>query len=242
MLEINFKRVGAIAVLDLAGTIDLDSSNFIETVGWCLENGYTDILCNFESVNLVDYSGLSVLAISYRNVLNHKGRLKLVFVPPHIRKIFTMVCMDRVFEIYDDENFALRSFEEDKVISEIKKKQLRRRFKRLFLDINIEFRPLGSKSEFIKGKILNISAVGILIFAGKQFPLGELLDLRLDLSPQPGHLEIEGKVVWHVQKEIQPHIYPGMGVEFYHLTGLTQQKILEFVERNLPLGMCGESD
>ena len=37
MLEIAFRRYDSIAVLDLTGNIDLDSANFIEKIGWCLE-------------------------------------------------------------------------------------------------------------------------------------------------------------------------------------------------------------
>ncbi len=240
MLEINFKRYQSVAILDLIGSIDIDSSNFIETVGWCLENGFLDILCSFENVNMVDYAGLSVLTIAYKNVLNHKGRMKLVNVSAHIKKTLALVCLDKVFEIFDDDDFALRSFEEDRIISEIKKKQLRRRFKRLPLDIDIQFRSKSHEKNFNGGKILNLSAVGMLVFAEKTYPLNEILELKLVLHPKPGHLEVDGKVVWLVQKEIQPQIYPAMGVEFYHLSNDTQKHIVEFVDRNLPLSSASE--
>ena len=47
MLEIAFRRVESVAVLDFTGNINIDSANLIEKIGWCLENGYPDILCNF---------------------------------------------------------------------------------------------------------------------------------------------------------------------------------------------------
>ena len=99
MLEITFRKHEAIAILDLSGNIDIDASNFIEKVGWCLENGYEDMLCNFENINLADYAGLSVLAIAYKNVLNHKGRIKFLNVPGHIKNGLSPMCFDRVFEI-----------------------------------------------------------------------------------------------------------------------------------------------
>jgi anti-anti-sigma factor len=237
MLEIELRKHGGIAVLDLSGNIDIDASNFIEKIGWCLENGYEDILCNFESVNLVDYAGLSVIAIAYKNALNHKGRMKFLNMPEHIKKVFSLMCLDRVFEIYTDEKSALVSFKEDKVIAEIQKKQLRRRFKRLPLDIGIEFRSKTKEEKgFHKGKVLNLSAVGLLLFTNKTYPLNEILDLRLSLLPKPGVLELQAKVVWHVAKELQPHIYPGMGLGFYNLDSQMQRKIVEFVDRNLPSG------
>ncbi|TBR20183.1 STAS domain-containing protein [bacterium] len=242
MLTIEFRRINAIAILDLSGSIDMDASNFIENVGWCLENGYRDLLCNFENVNMVDYAGLSVISIAYRNVINHQGRIKFVNVPPHVSKIFSLVHLDRVFEICQTEDFALRSFEEDRIICEIKKMPLRRRFKRLPLDIDIQFKS-KSESKFHHGKVLNISAVGLLVFTEeKAYPLGEILDIKLALSPLPGMVELETKVVWLVDKNIQPQIYPGMGLEFYEINNAMQAKIVEFVERNLPLNNNRETN
>jgi len=240
MLEIDFRRFKSVAILDLSGTVDIDSANLIEMIAWSLGNGYKDILCNFESVNLVDYAGLSALALAYKDVINRKGRMKFLHVSGHIKKVFSLVALDRVFEMYDDEKLALNSFEEDRIISEIQKKQLRRRFQRLPLDIDVEFRSESKAEEFHKGKVLNISAVGVLIFADKTYPLGEILQVRISLLPKPGLIELEGKLVWLVQKEIQPQIYPGMGLEFYNLDTNTQKKILEFVDRNLPLSYAND--
>ncbi|MFH1201627.1 MAG: PilZ domain-containing protein [Candidatus Omnitrophota bacterium] len=236
MLEITLKIFNSIAILDLSGTIDIDSSGLVEKVGWCLENGHKDILCDFENVTLVDYAGLSVLTIAYKNVINHEGRMKFVNVATHIKNNFSLVCIDRVFEIYDDEESALRDFEEDRVISQIQKKNLRRRFQRIELDIDVQFKSKSKAEEFHRGKVLNLSAVGILVFSEKVYPLGEILDLKISLMPRPGSIEVDTKVVWFVQQELQPQIYPGMGLEFHNVDSDTQKKIIEFVDRNLPLG------
>lgn len=241
MLEINFRRYKSVAILDLAGSIDIDSANLVEMAGWCMSNGYKDILCVLENVNLVDYAGLSVLAITYKDVLNHKSRIKLLHVPAHIRKVFCVSGLDRVFEMHEDEDFALKSFEEDRIISEIQKKQLRRRFKRLPMDVEFEYRLKNSSEPFHKGKVLNISAVGMLVFTPKIFPLGEILQIKLSLLPKPGELSLDAKIVWLVQKEIQQQIYPGMGLEFYNMEGPVQKKIIDFVDRNLPLGCSTDS-
>ncbi len=235
MLEVNFKKVKTTAILVLSGNVDINSSSLVEKVGWALENGYKDLVCDFQEVELVDYAGMSALAIAYKNVVNHGGRMKFAGVAVHIRKIFNLVCLDKVFEFYEDLDTALRSFEDDKVISEIQKKQLRRRFKRLPLDIGIEFKS-KKEEKFCQGKVLNISGVGMLVFAEKVEPeLGEILDVKLTLRPAPGLLEIETVVVWLVEKNIQPQLYPAMGLEFYRLDTVTQAKIVEFVERNLAL-------
>jgi len=240
MLEIRFRKIKFIAVFALSGTIDIDSSNLIERVGWCIENGYRDVLLDFEDVNTIDYAGLSAIAIAYKNVINHRGKMKFVNVQLHIRKVFNLVCLDRVFEVFNDEKLAIKSFEEDQIISKIQQKQLRRRFRRLPLDIDIEFRS-KNEEKYHKGKLLNLSGVGLLIFVDKVYPLGEILDLRLSLLPSLGLFETKAKVVWLVQKGIQPQIYPGMGLEFYHIDSKTQSKVVEFVERNLPLNSSSDN-
>lgn len=234
MLEVQLRRVNAAAVLDLSGEVNIDSSIFIEKVASCLESGYRDLLVNFEGVTTIDYAGLSAIAIAYKNTVNHKGRMKFINVPVHIKKLFNLVCLDRVFEIYENEKSALDSLEEDRQIASIQKKKLRRRFRRLPLDIEIEFKAKTEQS-FHHGKVLNLSGVGMLVFVDKVYPLGEILDIRLSLLPLPGLLEIHARVSWLVDKRLQPQIYPAMGLEFYHLDSRIQEKIIEFVERNLPL-------
>ncbi|HOW42054.1 MAG TPA: PilZ domain-containing protein [Candidatus Omnitrophota bacterium] len=234
MLEIKSRRIKTTVILELSGTIDIDSANLIERVGQALTDGYRDILCDFESVTSVDYSGLSALAIAFKNTVNHKGRMKFFSVPAHIMKTFSLVCLDKVFEIFPDEKSALKSLEDDTHISEIQRKNLRRRFKRLPLDIDIQFKSLFDQ-QFHHGKVMNISGIGMLVFAEKVYPIGEILEMKVSLLPIAPMLALKGKVVWLIQKEIQPQFYPGMGIEYYHIDCPTQEKILEFIERNLPL-------
>lgn len=234
MLEIRTKRIKTIVILQLAGPIDIDSAVFIEKIGAYISDGYKEFLCDFGEVTLVDYSGLSALALAYKNTVNHKGKMKFFNVPSHVVKLFKLVCLDKVFEVYPDEKKAVKSFEAESAITRIQQQQLRRRFKRLPLDIAIKFRVLGDQAVH-HGKILNISAVGMLVFASKSLPLGEILEVTMSLPPIMHEVTVKTKVVWLVQKEIQPQIYPGMGLEFYLLDPHMQEKIVEFVERNLPL-------
>jgi len=234
MLEICFRKVNNAAVLELSGTLDIDSSNLVEKVAWCLESGYQDILCSLDGVNVMDYAGLSALALAFKNAVNHQAAMRLCNVPVHIRKTIELVYLDKVLEIFPDENSALESFAQDREISQIQKAKLRRRFKRLPLDIEMGLRSQQDK-EFHTVKLLNISAIGMLVFSDKVYPLGDVLDVRLSLKPVVDNLELHAKVVWLVEKKIQPQIYPGLGLEFCNLDPKVQEKILEFVERNLPM-------
>ncbi len=233
-MEIRARQKGNIVILDLCGRIDVDAANFVEVAGQCIRDGYTDILCNFESVDFIDYMGISVIVIAYKEITNNNGRMKFVSIPAHLRGVFSVSGIDKVIDIYATEDTAVNSFKEDKVIENIKKMQLRRRFKRLPIGIKIELKEKYNKSSVcLKSDLLNLSAIGAYIFGCRQFKLGDEVILRLKLPPKHEEIELEAKVTWLSDKQIQPHSHPGMGVEFHNISPPIQQKLLEFIERNL---------
>lgn len=233
-MNIKVREKGKIAILDLEGNIDINAANFVETVGWVLKNKNKDIICNFGGVNLVDYVGISLIAVIYKNVLNQKGRINLYNLPSHVMKLFSIVGLDRVFEYYTTEEQALAGIKESKVVSQLVKKRLRRKFKRVPLNLDIKYRKkLSKNSPFHRGKIVNLSGDGVLMLADKMLGVGELALIRLDLAPEPGIVELDAKVVWLVDKDLQPKDYPGMGLEFCGVSSKTQEKIIHFVEKYL---------
>lgn len=233
-MEIRARQEGSIIILDLYGRIDVDAANFVEVVGQCIRDGYSDILCNFEAVDFIDYMGISVIVIAYKEVTNNNGRMKFTNIPAHLKGLFSIAGLDRVIDIYATEDIAINSFKEDKIIENIKKMQLRRRFKRLPIDIKIKLKEKYDKSAAcIEGDLLNLSAIGAYIYGCGQFKLGDEIILKLKLPPKLQDLELEAKVVWLSDKQIQPHFHPGMGVEFDNIQPSVQQKLLEFIERNL---------
>jgi Tfp pilus assembly protein PilZ len=203
-------------------------------VGQCIRDGYNEIICNFEEVEFIDYMGVSVIVIAYKEVINSNGRMKFANIPAHLKGVFSISGIDRVIESYGTEDIAINSFKEDKIIENIKKMQLRRRFKRLPLDIKIELKEKYAKSpQCLKVDILNLSAVGAFVFGCDKFKLGDEIILKMKLPPKNEEIELEAKVVWLPDRQIQPHFHPGMGVEFCNITASAQQKLLEFIERNL---------
>ncbi len=231
-MEIRARQKGKIIILDLCGRIDVNSANLVEVVGQCLRDGYTDILCNFEEVEFVDYMGISAIVIAYKEVVNNNGRMKFSNTPSHLKNIFSVAGIDRVIDIYATEDLAINSFKEEKIIENIKKMQLRRRFKRLALDIRVELKA-DKTPTCLKAELLNLSAIGAYIYGCEQFKLGDEVILKLKLPPKAQELELPAKVVWLSDKQIQPHAHPGMGIEFYNIAGSAQEKLLEFIERNL---------
>lgn len=233
-LDIKVRRKGSVIVLDLCGRIDVDSANFIEAVGQCLRDGYCDILCNFETVEFIDYMGISVAVIAYKEVVNSNGRMKFCHILPHLRELFAVTGIDKVVEIYPTEELALNTFKEDKIIENIQKLQLRRRFRRLPIDIKIELKDKFAKSPVcLKLDILDLSAIGAYIFGCNKFKLGDDVILKFKLPPKSEEMELSAKVVWLSDKQVQSHLHPGMGVEFRDIDVPTQEELLRFIEKNL---------
>jgi len=235
-MEIRVRQENNVIVLELGGAIDVNSATLIEVVGQCLRDGYSEILCNFEDVESIDYMGVSVIVIAYKEVINHEGRMKFASIPAHLKSIFAISGLDRVIEIYATEELALASFLEDKNIENIKKLKLRRRFKRLPIDIKVELKDRYDRAAAcLNLDILDLSAIGAYIYGCSNFRLGDTVILKFKLPPDPQELEVEAKVVWLSDKQVQPHSHPGMGVEFCNPSKDNQGRIIKFVERNLSL-------
>jgi len=233
-MRIARRKKKGVAIFDLEGNIDINSSDFIEAVGWALTHGRKEIICNMSGVNLIDYIGVSVLAIIYKNVINHNAKIKFYGVPYHVKKLFSIVGLNRVFECYDTEEAALQSFKEEKVIDKILKKKLRRRFTRVPFKSTIEYRGKFSREDsFYKGKIINLSGIGAFVIGEKVFSVDEILSTRLYLLPKPGIVEVEAKVIWVSSDGIHPIEYPAMGIEFYNITSRKQKVIIDFVEKHI---------
>ncbi|OQX79166.1 MAG: hypothetical protein B6D56_07695 [Candidatus Omnitrophica bacterium 4484_70.1] len=244
-MKIEVKEKEGVAILYLKGNIDINASDLVETIGWILKYKSKNIICNFKEVNLVDYIGISIIAVAYKNVLNHRGKLRICNVPRHLKNLFSIVGLNRVFTYYESEEGALQSLKEEEKILDILSKKLRRRFKRIPFHTTIEYRQKFSPQDnFYKGRVINLSAMGVFIVTRKIFSIGDILLVRIYLKSKPYKiLETEAKVVWIADQRIQPYDYPGMGLEFYNIDTQKQQEIVEFVEKHAStiLGLNDES-
>lgn len=230
-MPIRIRESNSISILDIEGRIDINSSEIVEMVGWLVNSGKVNIIFNLENVDIVDYNGLSILAIAYKNILNHKGKLRFLNVPLPVIELFKVVKLESVFQSYTDEETAINSFYDD----EIEKLNLRRKFQRLDIHIDIKYKIVsGQKNpKVFEGKILNLSAVGMYVYTQYTFPVNTVLDMEFVLPNAASPLEAAGRVSWVADKEIQPHSYPGMGVSFTHLTPEKERAIADFIEKNI---------
>lgn len=226
-----FRESGNVAILDIEGDVDINSSDIIESVGYLLNSGKSNFIFNLRDVNLVDYSGLSVLAIACKNVLNHKGKTRFINVPAQAMELFKMVKLESVFETYTDEEGAIKSFYDENA----EPIHLRRRFKRLDMHLKIKYWIVGpqKRPKVFEGEVVNMSAAGLCIFSKYTFPVNSQLEIELIHRGETKFLDATARVIWIADKELQPHFYPGMGVAFVHLSQENEKLIVDFIDKNI---------
>ena len=155
-------------------------------------------------------------------------------VSSKIAKLFVVVGLDKVLDCYSSEEQAVASFSQDQKIARIVKQKLRRHFKRIPLRGDIEYKQkVSSVTYYNKGKILNLSALGIFIVGKQLFPVGDVLSLRINLSDQLVDFEIDARVAWIVDKEVGLLESWGMGLEFFNISNSQQKQIMQFVDKHL---------
>ena len=116
-LEITERNVttlaGEVVILDLAGkiTIGEGSVQLRDAVEKLLEAGRNRIILHLAGVSYVDSSGIGELVSRYTTTKNTGGRLKLLNLPKKIKDLLMITKLLTVFEIYEDEQAALESFQ-----------------------------------------------------------------------------------------------------------------------------------
>jgi anti-sigma B factor antagonist len=112
-LEIKERTLGEVVILELRGkiTIGEGSVQLREAVSRLLEAGRNRIILNLSAVSYVDSSGIGELVSRYTTTKNTGGKLKLLNLPKKIKDLLMITKLLTVFEIYEDEQAALDSFQ-----------------------------------------------------------------------------------------------------------------------------------
>jgi len=72
--------------------------------------GHKKVIVNLASVTHIDSSGLGVLVSALATVTNQGGQLKLLNVLTRVKDLLLITKLYTVFEVFDNEGTALRSF------------------------------------------------------------------------------------------------------------------------------------
>jgi anti-sigma B factor antagonist len=106
------RQVGPVTIVDLRGNIGLGAASLTlrRTIHELIESGSTKIVLNFSQVDLMDSAGVGELAGAYLPVKTKGGELKFLNPTKNVRRVMQMTQLDKVFEVYTDEQMAIQSF------------------------------------------------------------------------------------------------------------------------------------
>ena len=110
----NQRQFGPITIVDLRGSIDLGEASLTlrRTIRDLVDSARTKIILNLSQVNSMDSAGVGELAGAYVPVKSKGGDLKFLNPTKKVYDMLKITQLDKVFEVYIDEQTAIRSFSE----------------------------------------------------------------------------------------------------------------------------------
>jgi anti-sigma B factor antagonist len=111
-MQIEERAVGDVTVLDLKGRITLGDGDEIlkDKVNSLVNQGRRKIVLNLADVPYVDSAGLGEIVRTYTTVSRQGGSLKLLSLTKKITDLLSITKLLTVFETFDSEADAVRSF------------------------------------------------------------------------------------------------------------------------------------
>jgi anti-sigma B factor antagonist len=111
-MQISERTVGGVVIVDLSGKVTLGDGDVVlkDKMRSLVQQGNKNVLLNLGDVSYVDSAGLGEIVQSYATVTKNGGALKLLNVTKRIKDLLSITKLLTVFECYDSEAEALKSF------------------------------------------------------------------------------------------------------------------------------------
>jgi anti-sigma B factor antagonist len=111
-MTINERIVDDVAVIDIKGRITFGEGAELlrDKINSLLHQGYQKLLLNLAGVDYLDSAGLGEIVGTFATARRQGGTLKLLGLTSRIRDLLTITKLLTVFETFDSEDEAIRSF------------------------------------------------------------------------------------------------------------------------------------
>jgi anti-sigma B factor antagonist len=116
-MQIEERVVNNVTILDLKGKITLGEGDeaLKDKINSLIQQDRKRILLNLAEVPYIDSAGLGEIVRTYTTVSRQGGSLKLLNLTKRITDLLSITKLLTVFETFDSENDAVRSFSTAKV-------------------------------------------------------------------------------------------------------------------------------
>ena len=111
-MDIAERTVSDVTVLDLKGKMTLGEGDELlkDKINSLLASGKKKLVLNLEGVPYIDSAGLGEIVRTYTTVSRQGGSLKLLNLTKRIEDLLAITKLLTVFETYDTEQDAVKSF------------------------------------------------------------------------------------------------------------------------------------
>jgi anti-sigma B factor antagonist len=111
-MQIEQRAVGDVVVLDVKGRVTLGEGDELlkDKVNSLLNQSQKKIVLNLAEVPYIDSAGLGEIVRTYTTVSRQGGSLKLLNLTKRITDLLSITKLLTVFETFESENDAVRSF------------------------------------------------------------------------------------------------------------------------------------
>ena len=110
-LELNISRTDDIVVVQCRGRIVFgEEADELRRVVLGLLNESNRIVLNLAWTAYLDSSGVDTLVASFISARHRRAEIKFAALSPAVRRVLTSTNVDRLFEVYDSTEEAVKSF------------------------------------------------------------------------------------------------------------------------------------
>src|ERR1044071_6800431 len=112
-LDVKERQAGDVTILDMRGEVRMGEGSIAlrDAIRNLASGGRKKILLNLACVSYIDSSGIGELIANYTTVSRQGCQLKLLNLTDRIQNLLVITKLLTVFDVYDDEGEALKSFE-----------------------------------------------------------------------------------------------------------------------------------
>ena len=113
-MQMTERLAGHVTILDLEGamTLDSDARRLEDKINSLLLSGRTSVVLNLAGVRYIDSEGLGQLVTCYSLLAKAAGGLKLLHVGTRHLRLLSITGLLSIFETFEREDDAIRSFPE----------------------------------------------------------------------------------------------------------------------------------
>ena len=112
-LDVKERQAGDVTILDLRGEVRIGEGSIAlrDAIRNLADSGKKKLLLNLAGVSYIDSSGIGELIANYTTVTRQGGQLKLLKLTDRVQNLLVITKLLTVFDAYEDEAEALKSFE-----------------------------------------------------------------------------------------------------------------------------------